>query len=1011
MSLSHALRSLDHDDIDVIYKSLPFIKTLSHNRGTHNTPLESRQQSLAEAFLLARDSFTLTHDILREKNKQIDILTGVASVTSSRSSNESSDILKNSNKLASTHHRSLDQQNNQEFDTDVENLFRHSLSSLPPLITLGGNVVDREDTTLMVTTPITDKGKKVPQKKDLGAAIAVFSSTPSMSEGFDNDDEEDDDEDDEDFETQQRRSRGTLLAAAKSYSSFKSDKTQGRSSSRKRNTTTPSSSFATSAPDSSYGIVIPQRTTSHQHLDYYQNFGQDRHSYDKSSKPSPNLDNSENSDSTTVSDKTETDSSQILSPDQTENFDSIFYPVLSELNLLSFIEHDYDNTNTSEINRHDRNPRSMSTPDLLYAAEKSQDAGAEETLYTTPYMDTTSSLSVSGQHSDSETSIPVPARYDSIGLNDETSMNNSSVKNIYWTPEQLDSYSTPPQHPQETFSKQSIPVPQNAASHIPNPSPSLRKKQGKSKQRGSVPAVFALDPPETTTLQEGSSKVSTTAVGPSWSGTLDPAALEAASRTRRKHRQHKRDKSYKNLSATGGLQLAKESSRNKGKGKLPLSVSAPRISAAQNRKTMASASTPDLVHSKPFLTGETDDQRHGEQTQKGERSQLTEHLERMEPDPHTDETRPISHHETKVHDSRRSKSHGHRSKKKKRHYISSEELNRKLPPTPKTAARQKAKQEERENELIKHVPQVAYIPPKTVDLYNPTNDYLPQYLRRTYNYWRWTLNSPVYNVPERYAVWVCIHLRHPTLWYHVQNVINLADDGKFKTCEEVNAYILRKATGHIKAQEEIARYEFNQLTQPEKLSVVMFNANFLRIFNKIRHFFHPDRLAIQYYDRISSKIRNRLNVNFYEHYAIPGAITSRSYLRSRSEGHEDGLSKSSTDRNNNTDSNNTSSSSNNNLSSDNNISTSNYLISKTQKIRDAGGTNGIISLQANPEFWHPSASSKIPAKPFISLEALMVMAEQVDDAYNPIRATTTKPSFFNQLLLMGRHKDDKKAEK
>ena len=171
-----------------------------------------------------------------------------------------------------------------------------------------------------------------------------------------------------------------------------------------------------------------------------------------------------------------------------------------------------------------------------------------------------------------------------------------------------------------------------------------------------------------------------------------------------------------------------------------------------------------------------------------------------------------------------------------------------------------------------------FIVPPTVNPYDPLKDYLPQWLKRTYMYWRWTLKQTVHDVPQRYAVWISLHLNDPSIRYHIQNVSSVADEGRFESSVEVNDYILKKAAGHIKVQEDIARNEFNHLVQVPNTSIITFNSDFLRVFNKVRHFYHPDRLAIQYYDRIIPRIRKRLNVNFYERYTSSNSSTrSRSY--------------------------------------------------------------------------------------------------------------------------------------
>lgn len=237
--------------------------------------------------------------------------------------------------------------------------------------------------------------------------------------------------------------------------------------------------------------------------------------------------------------------------------------------------------------------------------------------------------------------------------------------------------------------------------------------------------------------------------------------------------------------------------------------------------------------------------------------------------------------------SKSSKSHSSKSHKKHSR-LSHEKLNRQLPPTPtegsasaQSPAIHKSPQEEKSPSSVlitspiinlpsSIIPKLYTVPP-TVNPYDPVKDYLPQWLQRTYNYWRWTLKLPQHNVPQRYAVWISLHLSDPSIRYHIQAVSSLADDGKFKTSDDVNAYLLRQASGHIKAQEEIARQEFNTLRMSDssKMSVVAFNSNFLRVFNKIRHYYHPQRLAIQYYDRVAPRIRQRLNVKFYDRYTIP----------------------------------------------------------------------------------------------------------------------------------------------
>lgn len=165
-----------------------------------------------------------------------------------------------------------------------------------------------------------------------------------------------------------------------------------------------------------------------------------------------------------------------------------------------------------------------------------------------------------------------------------------------------------------------------------------------------------------------------------------------------------------------------------------------------------------------------------------------------------------------------------------------------------------------------------FIVPPTVNPYDPTKDYLPQWLKRTYMYWRWTLKYPLHDVPQRYAVWITLHLNDTSIRFHIQNVSTYADEGRFATSSEVNDFILRKAAGHIKVQEDLARLEFNTLHQQDSTSVISFNARYLRVFNKVRHYYNEDRLAIQYYDRILPRIRKRLNVNFYERLSTTGGL-------------------------------------------------------------------------------------------------------------------------------------------
>ena len=204
----------------------------------------------------------------------------------------------------------------------------------------------------------------------------------------------------------------------------------------------------------------------------------------------------------------------------------------------------------------------------------------------------------------------------------------------------------------------------------------------------------------------------------------------------------------------------------------------------------------------------------------------------------------------------------------------SQESHQDISPTLHSESR-RATYDHQHRALIKSI--VFTVPP-TVNPYDPKIDYLPQWLKRTYMYWRWTLKLPEHDIPQRYAVWISLHLNDSSIRYHIQNLASIADEGRFETSIGVNDYILKKAAGHIKVQEDIGRSEFNRLIQKDNISVITFNSNFLQVFNKVRHFYHPDRLAIQYYDRIIPRIRKRLSVSFYERYTTnDGSIRSRSF--------------------------------------------------------------------------------------------------------------------------------------
>lgn len=373
-------------------------------------------------------------------------------------------------------------------------------------------------------------------------------------------------------------------------------------------------------------------------------------------------------------------------------------------------------------------------------------------------------------------------------------------------------------------------------------------------------------------------------------------------------------------------------------------------------------------------------------------------------------------------------------KKKKKRYISAQELNRQLPPTPSAPSAKPPKgilkhkthststansnnpingsinsninnKNNNSNSLIQKI-DTGFTSPPLIQPYDPVNDYLPQYISRMYSYWRLMQRNPDHDTPSRYCIWVCSHLRHPTLWYHIQPVLDMIDvpyadvrpksnsnsnsnstpnsnpvssskpnpdlqqqstlqqhtqrqqlPQLFSSSRQVNSYILYNARGHIKAQEEIARYEFTHLKQPERLPAIVFNASFLRIFNKIKHYYHPDRLAVQYYDRVSERIRGRLGSKFYEIYDFCEAGD------------------------------------NNTNSSINNINNTNNTGSKSRNTGQICEIPGYNSQQLQQDSLALSGIG--PPKVSISLERLMQFAEQVDDAYHPICESVRKHARLN----------------
>lgn len=955
MSLSYALRNLDHQDIDIIYKNLPFIKTLSHHRGTHTTPLENRHQSLAEALLLARDSFTLTHDILREKNKQIEILTGVASLGSSKSGNGSSEDLKSTDNLtirsqnATSSRQSSGQQKAAKQDSPLD-----SQSKLHP--------PSDQDEKL--------KKKKIPSKKDLGAAIAVFSSTPSMYEEYG-----DDDNDYEEYEAQRRPNHGLLIFNAKSASSLRSRSSRTRSLSRKR--TTPIPNFPM--------VQHPSLDPKNQHSDYSQSITHNRRRSQSHNHPEKVyiIEDSENTGSTTISNKTGV-SSNVLSSSQSQTFDSVIYPAVSDPEAPGLVKHENEeNSNKKSLYPQPTKSvrRSLSSPELASLLEYQTNSELEtrETPYATPFVDKESAFA----QLQTNLQPPVSAfRHETVAdnaLQDSTGSKYAVDKtNPLQVPARFDSLS---------------PLPRN-----------LRKAFLKQKEK--LPAVIPLDPHEE--LQpSGSSKLSglspastsqrITRISGNSLEQFFPAKEEATPNI--DNWQPVDQKKIRQIHSAATT--SKSVSKNKGKVR----------SSSSKKPISSSVSTPELLNTATFPTANAGgDARGNGGGGIWEGLEAAEILAKNEDEPAESYRSPGF--ETEMHDFQPPKSHTngtHEKKRHKHHRVLPNELNRQLPRPPKKEKKKSSSsgiaslnynihsiRAGMENHLVegsnrnggmssKHAavtePPI-FKQPKPVEPYDPVNDYLPQYLQRSYTYWRWTLNSPEFNVPKRYAVWISLHLRHSTIWYHIQQVIPMADEGKFASSEEVNAYILRKSTGHIKAQEEIARFEFNQLIQPPRLPVIVFNSNFLRIFNKIRHFYHPDRLAIQYYDRISPNIRNRLNVNFYENYALPG----RHHKGHKTiEDTRNGISSSSRV-----------------VGPESSAQARERSERKAKNDTSENSDGAVPAMKVNPDFWNMSGSKLVPAKPFISLEGLMLLAEQVDDVYRPAQETKPKSSILAHLL--GRHK-------
>lgn len=277
--------------------------------------------------------------------------------------------------------------------------------------------------------------------------------------------------------------------------------------------------------------------------------------------------------------------------------------------------------------------------------------------------------------------------------------------------------------------------------------------------------------------------------------------------------------------------------------------------------------------------------------------------------------------------------------------------------------------------------------PPTINPYDPVKDYLPTWLKRTYMYWRWTLKLPVHDIPQRYAVWISLHLNHPSIKYHLQSLVVLATStsspAKFKTSVDVNEYILKHAAGHIRVQEELAREEFCALRQPETMSIIAFNAQFLRVFSKIRHFYNQERLAIQYYDRIVPRVRKRLNVNFYERYTT--TTSSGVFLEVPSQNDLIPESAAAGEKNNLF----SDPHSQKRLSSPLDLSFSPTSPAYNRVSKTPGSSKRMVRDRERRYYRYPT------------LEALMLEAEQVDDFHRPLPPVpqSKKQGFLGALLM------------
>lgn len=866
MSLSYALRNLDHNDIDIVYRSLPFIKTLSNSRGSHNTPLIERQESLAEAFLLARDSFIHTHDTLRKKNKH-DL--------TARSSRESVDQFRNSNNNLNI--INPQDKSHQIYSSKKSNRTQESFE----------NYQQQQQHQQQLQYITKDKNKSAPRKRRVGAAIAVSSPTSSLSE--------DDDDDDDEYEEEERRKGLRVAAAAAAAASTKSgrdhQKTLGRYQQQPQHLGGGSGNNELANEDSKF-------------IDELQDFADQvfyPHEYPASS-PQGNRTNHGGSSKRGGTSENSPYNQQYPQPP--------FHP--------NQHHRSYNQTNpaTGSSSRTKRGQylqsktrRSISSPDL--ANISGHRAGM---------------IGIDGDDDPDRTFVASP----------NVTFNSNSNNNGSYYGEDI------PQVPP-------LPAEYNSNDNMTG-SGSTRNTRSRRSNRMTQSMIGVSSPAVAGSLEEPSS--------------------------RRHNRRHHRSMSSAPHAANFNMVGANS----------PHETDYATIRNESNRERHG--------HNGGIYYNSDDDD-DDEDDDDDDDDEDDEDDEDDDNNDYVDERR--NYHEiSHTPDPRRSRSQGYI---KKRGGTSQRgntlDLNRQLPPIPvsnMTSSSSSSKPPEGRRRRKTDVsatpgdPRVqfdltgtttetsvgesslspaVFVMPPTVNSYDPVKDYLPQWLKRTYNYWRWTLKVSAHNVPQRYAVWVSLHLHHNSIWYHVQAVSTYADEGLFRNSEEVNQYVLRKATGHIKAQEEVARYEFNQLHQPEKVPVIAFNANFLRIFNKIRHFYHPERLAIQYYDRVSPKIRKRLNANFYETYAIP--------LNPNAPGGKNGKG----------------------IISGNN---------GTTPKRAADGPGGNYSVP----FWFTTTLS--PPKPFISIETLMMAAEQADDSYQPIPAVPrSKSTSFLGHFWIGRHRQSQQV--